>query len=85
MYSGDVYDTPPLVLRIALGAVCLIGAVILLVNMIMAGQIPAVIIIVGGLVIAEYLIFTVPTVAGVTYSTIAFGAVAAACALFTPM
>jgi hypothetical protein len=85
MYSGDVYDTPPLVLRIVLGAVCLIGAVIVILSMIAMGRIPAVIIIIGGLGIAEYLIFTVPTVAGVTYSTIAFGAVAAACALLTPI
>jgi hypothetical protein len=84
-YSGDVFDTPPPVLRVVLGAICLLGAVLVLVRLIASGQVPALIVVVGTLGIAEYLIATVPTAAGVTWSTIAFGAVIAACALFIPM
>lgn len=84
-YSGDVFDTPPPVLRIMLGAICLLGAVLVLIRLFAAGQVPAVIIVVGTLGIAEYLIATVPTAAGITWSTIAFGAVVAACAMFIPL
>lgn len=68
-----------------LGVICLLGAVLVIIRLIATGQIPALIVVIGTLGIAEYLIATAPTAAGITWSTIAFGAVIAACAMFIPM
>jgi hypothetical protein len=84
-YTGDVFDTPPPVLRVVLGAVCLAGAVIVLLRLVAGMNVPAIVILLGALLVAEYLIATVPTAAGITWATIAFGAVLAAMAIFFPL
>jgi hypothetical protein len=85
MYSGDVFDTPPPVLRVVLGVVCLVGAVIMLLRLMQDSNVPAIVIMLGALLVAEYLIATVPTAAGITWATIAFGGVLAVLAIFMPV
>lgn len=85
MYSGDVFDTPPPVLRVVLGAVCLVGAVIVLFRLVLDTNVPAIVLLLGSLLVTEFLIATVPTAAGITWATIAFGGVLAIMAIFIPL
>jgi hypothetical protein len=85
MYSGDVFDTPPPVLRVVLGAVCLAGAVLVLLRLMLDWNVPAIVVLLGALLIAEFLIATIPTAAGITWATVAFGAVLAVFAISLPL
>jgi hypothetical protein len=85
MYSGDVFDTPPPVLRVVLGGVCLAGAVIVLFRLMRDFNVPAIVILLGALLVAEFLIATTPTAAGITWVTVAFGGVLAIMALLIPL
>jgi hypothetical protein len=61
LQSCDVYDSPPLWLRIVMGLDCLAGGVLMLAFALTQGLGIAAIIISGGLVIALYLLWIVPT------------------------
>ena len=85
MQSYDVYDSPPIWLRITMGFACVAGALIMLISLSLAGQFLPVIIIAGGLVLALYLITIVPTGANLALVVMGYWALLGGIALFGPV
>jgi hypothetical protein len=84
MYSGDVHDSPPVVLRVAMGAACLFGGVFMLVYLALASLAVPIIIVVAGLILSLYLITVVPTAASLALVTILYWGLLGGLALFLP-
>lgn len=84
-YLGDAYDTPPVVIRVITSAVCLLGAIIVLYYMI-PGEfgVPA-IITCGGLLMAVFLIWTVPRGGQTALVTMAYWTLLIYYVLFLPL
>ncbi len=84
-YHGDVYHTPPVWIRIMMGAVRFIGGVLIVIWL--SGQVQAIanIITVFILAFVLYLLATVPTAAKVATVTALFWGYLAAIALFWPV
>ena len=83
-YSGDVDDTPPLWIRLLAAAACLFGGTFMLVGVIGAGRVVPTIIVASGLVLAVYLIATVPRAGQTALVTALYWGLLGGLALFMP-
>jgi hypothetical protein len=72
LQSGVVYDSPPLWLRLIMGSACLAGGIVMLIFAISQGLGVPVIVICGALLIALYLLWTLPTSANLAMVTTGF-------------
>jgi phage shock protein PspC (stress-responsive transcriptional regulator) len=85
MYIGDTLDTPPLWIRILMVLACTFGAVLMVLYTLRHGQVPFMIITLGGLGVAAYLQFTVPRVSHTAFTTMFYWALLAALVTFMPV
>ena len=84
-YYGDAHDTPPVIIRAANTFVCLFGAVLLLWHIIPANLPVHVVVAIGGLALAVYLIWTVPRGGQTVLTTAAYWLLLICYALFLPI
>ena len=83
-YTGDVYDTPPPVIRVAMTAACTFGAILMLWQLFQVGYVVSIILAIGGLVISVYLVWIVPRASQTALATIGYWALLGGLALFLP-
>jgi hypothetical protein len=84
-YQGDVHDTPPLVIRVAMTAACAFGAVVMLWHLISGGYAVPLILTASGLAFALYLVWIVPRASQTAMVTVAYWVLLAYFAFFLPM
>ncbi len=85
MLEFDPYDTPPLALRIGLGAFCALLCVLMLSSLLPRGLGLYGIVVVGGLVLCGLFIATSNTGVKVASATVAYMAMLGLMLLFTPI
>ena len=83
-YNGDVFDTPPVWIRILLGAACLAGGVLAIIHLVSASLVIPLIITCAALILAGYLLVSVATGAQVALVTIGFWAYLGVLTLILP-
>ena len=84
-YHGDVYDTPPLWIRVVAGVACLFGAIFMLVYLGLQGYVVPIIIVASGLILALYLVCVVPRAGQTALVTALYWALLGGFALFLPL
>jgi len=85
MYSGDVYDTPPVWLRVLFALAVLAGGTAMLVYLAGNGHAIPVIVTVFAIALVEYLLFTVPKAANLGAVAAGFLIYIGVLALFLPV
>jgi len=85
MYSGDVYDTPPVWLRVLFALAVLAGGLAMVVYLAGNGHAIPVIVTVFAIALTEFLICTVPSAANIGAVSAVFLIYLGMLALFLPM
>ena len=83
-YTGDVYDTPPPIVRVAMTVACAFGAVLMLWQLFQVGFVISIILTIAGLILSVYLIWSVPRASQTALATVGYWAMLAGLALFLP-
>jgi len=84
-YTGDVYDTPPIVVRVAMTVACAFGAVFTLWYLVPTGWGVPIILVTSGLVFALYLVWIVPRASQTAIVTVGYWALLGTFALLLPL
>lgn len=84
-YTGDVYDTPPIVVRVAMTVACAFGAIFTLWYLIPTGWGVPIILVASGLAFALYLVWIVPRASQTAFVTVGYWALLGTFALLLPM
>ncbi|MBN2080622.1 hypothetical protein JW859_00305 [bacterium] len=84
-YTGDVYDSPPAVIRVAMTISCVFGAVLMLWHLIPTGLGIPIILTVSGLAFAIYLVWIVPRASQTAIVTLSYWTMLGVFALFLPL
>ncbi len=71
-YQGDVYDTPPMWLRILFAFAVLAGGILMVVHLATHGHGTYVIITLFCIILAEYFLVTTPKAANIATTTVLF-------------
>jgi hypothetical protein len=83
-YTGDVYDSPPIIVRVAMTAACVFGAIFTLWFLIPTGLVVPIILVASGLVFALFLVWVVPRASQTALVTVAYWALLGTYALLLP-
>lgn len=83
-YQGDVFDTPPNWLRAVAVFACLFGGVFMLYFLVLSSMVIGVIVVAGALLLATFLILTVPRAAHTALVAALFWGLLGGFALFVP-
>lgn len=83
-YTGDVYDSPPIVVRVAMTIACAFGALFTLWYLVPTGWGIPIILVVSGLVFALYLVWIVPRASQTAIVTVGYWTLLGIFALLLP-
>ena len=84
VYQGDVFDTPPNWVRAVAVLACLFGGCIMLCFLILGNMVIGSIVVGSGLLLATYLILTVPRASQTALVAVLFWGMLGGFALFVP-
>jgi len=84
-YTGDVYDSPPIIVRVAMTVACAFGAAFTLWYLVPTGWGVPIILVSSGLAFALYLVWSVPRASQTALVTIGYWTLLGTFALLLPI
>ena len=84
-YTGDVFDSPPVIVRVAMMIACIFGALFTLWYLVPTGLGIPIILVVSGLVFALYLVWIVPRASQTAIVTVGYWTLLGIFALLLPI
>ena len=84
VYQGDVYDTPPVWVRAVAVLACLFGGCFMLYFLVLGNMFIGTVVVGAGLLLATYLILTVPQAGQTALVAVLFWGLLGGFALFVP-
>lgn len=84
-YTGDVYDSPPVVVRVAMTIACVFGALFTLYFLVPTGWGIPIILVASGLAFALYLVWIVPRASQTAIVTVGYWTLLGVFAFLLPL